>query len=80
MDGWVDNLVGEGGAGLAIDWFGLSNERHQSTVRMVLSALAAQGAQLSDNALRLCRERFVWPRYTDTVRQAYTRSLSQSSR
>ena len=80
MDGWVDNLVSEGGAGLAIDWFGLSNERHQSTVRMVLSALAAQGAQLSDNALRLCRERFVWPRYTDTVRQAYTRSLSQSSR
>ena len=77
MDGWVDDLVGEGGAGLAIDWFGQSSERRKSTVRTVLSTLAARGAQLRDNAASLCRERFVWTRYTDTVRQAYALSLSR---
>lgn len=80
MDGWVDDLIGAGGAGLAIDWFGASDERRASTVRTALSMLAANGAQLRDNAARLCRERFVWPRYTDTVRQAYARSLSQIHR
>ncbi|MGH7647937.1 MAG: glycosyltransferase, partial [Gemmatimonadaceae bacterium] len=77
MDGWVDDLVGDGGAGIAIDWFGQSSAQRASTVRTVLSTLAAQGAQLREHAVDLCRERFVWQRYTATVRQAYARSLSQ---
>jgi glycosyltransferase involved in cell wall biosynthesis len=76
MDGWVDELLGGGGAGIAIDWFDVSSALRTAAVRQVLSILVAEGDQLRGNALRLCRERFVWPRYTDTVRQAYTRSLS----
>lgn len=79
MDGWVDDLVGHGGAGIAIDWFGQSSEQRASTVRTVLSTLAAHGAELRDHAASLCRERFVWRRYTGAVRQAYARSLSGAS-
>jgi glycosyltransferase involved in cell wall biosynthesis len=78
MDGWVDDLIRDGGAGIAIDWFRVTNEQRASSVRHVLSMLTTQGKQLRDNAALLCRERFVWPRYTDTVRQAYARSLAQT--
>jgi len=75
MDGWVDELLGDGGAGIVIDWFGADSALRAASVRQVLSILRADGDHLRANALRLCGERFVWPRYTDAVRRAYARSL-----
>lgn len=77
MDGWVDDLVGKGGAGIAIDWFSVSSEARQVTVQSVLSTIMSRGAQLRESAARLCEERFVWQRYTGTVREAYARALSE---
>jgi len=77
MDGWVDGLVAAEGAGIAIDWFGASSDQRVATVRTALSTVTARGASLRSNAARLCREQFFWSSYTATVRQAYSRALSQ---
>jgi glycosyltransferase involved in cell wall biosynthesis len=75
MDGWVDELVGAVGAGVAIEWFGLSDQARASTAARVLAELCARGARMRGNAVSLCQERFIWPRYTESVRAAYARSL-----
>lgn len=75
MDGWVDDLVRDGGAGMAITWFGISDEERKSTVASILSTLSSHGTQLREHAAALCRERFTWSQYTQPVRDAYARSL-----
>jgi len=75
MDGWVDDVIRDGDAGLAIAWFGISEEERKSTVASILSTLATQGARLREHAASLCRERFTWSQYTKPVREAYARSL-----
>ena len=79
MDGWVDDLVSQGDAGVAIDWFGASSEQRAVMVGTVLSALTMRGADLRSNAARLCRKQFLWSSYTASVRQTYSRALSPSS-
>lgn len=79
MDGWVDDVVRTAGAGLAIEWFGVSDDERKSTVASVLSTLATRNARLREHALALCRESFTWSQYTQRVREAYARCLTEGA-
>ena len=79
IPGWVDDVIDEGGAGVAVRWFGASEGERASAVAHAVEALRAKGGAYRDRALRLCRERFVWGSYVETVRRSYVEGLADAS-
>jgi hypothetical protein len=80
VDGWVGEIVETAGAGVAVDWFGVSESCRSAEVRRSLQAIAEGGADLRDRATSLCRELFLWDTHVPRVRETYQRALAQARR
>jgi len=75
VGGWIDELVDGSGAGLVIDWFGADERRRTLEAERVCGSLRKDGERMRRAALALCERDFLWSRYVDDVRAAYTESL-----
>jgi glycosyltransferase involved in cell wall biosynthesis len=79
MEGWVDEIVKEGAAGAALDWFGRPPAEQRAQAAAVCAMLLAGGAELRANAVRLCASRFVWSQHVQTVRALYREALDRAA-
>lgn len=74
--GWVNEIVHDAGAGVAVSWFGVSEEDRRREASRTIAQLCADRAGYRERALDLCRQRFLWSAHTATVRRAYVASLA----
>lgn len=76
--GWVDEFVGDAGAGVVVDWFGVGDAARETEAARACRAIADDGDAMRTRALALCERRFLWSGYTDRVRDAYARALRRA--
>lgn len=76
--GQVDRVITASGAGLAVELFDGDGAGLASEAVRVHDALRNDAARMRERALQLCSDEFLWSRYTDRVRLAYTRALEAS--
>jgi glycosyltransferase involved in cell wall biosynthesis len=75
IEQWVDDLFDRTSAALVVDWFGQSRARQEDAVDSVVARLTKDGPSLRNQALELCRQRFVWSAHVATVRDIYVSAL-----
>jgi glycosyltransferase involved in cell wall biosynthesis len=76
--GRVDDMITASGAGLAVDLFDGDDADLASEAVRVHDALRNDATRMRERALQLCSDEFLWSRYVDRVRHAYSRALDAS--
>jgi hypothetical protein len=81
---WTHDLLEGSAAGIAVDWFGVSDAARVRQVEHVLAQLGQHHTTLSAEAVSLAERRFTWRAYVDDVRDAYgvalqSRNLSRGA-
>ncbi len=74
--GWVDQIVDDAGAGVAVSWFGVSDDTRRQEAARTVARFRVDRLGFRERALALCRDRFVWSAHTARVRRAYAASLA----
>jgi hypothetical protein len=75
IEQWVDDVFDRNAAALVVEWFGQPSAQQEDAVGSIMARLAKDGPSLRNQALELCRRRFVWSAHVPTVRDIYVSAL-----